>query len=115
MKLFLILSFFLHSLNYREFKFAQTVIYAIEEINKNPTLLPQHRLGYRIYNACGYSNILRSAMALSNGVEKVIDGKNCSETAQAIIGHSASQPTMGFARIVGRFYIPVVMLALMFS
>ncbi|XP_062409064.1 extracellular calcium-sensing receptor-like [Sardina pilchardus] len=97
-------------LNYREFKFAQTVIYAIEEINKNPTLLPQHRLGYRIYNACGYSNILRSAMALVNGVEHVTEGKNCSKTvrAQAIIGHSGSSPTVGFMRIIGRFHVPVI-------
>lgn len=100
------------SLNYREFKFAHTVIFAVEEINRNPSILPRHRVGYRIYNACGYSNIMRSAMALASGVEKVIDGRNCSHSvkAEAIIGHSASAPTMGFARILGRFQVPVVIL-----
>ncbi|KAL2095679.1 hypothetical protein ACEWY4_007827 [Coilia grayii] len=98
------------NLNYREFKFAHTVIFAVEEINKNPKILPQHRLGYRIYNACGYSNIMRSAIALASGVAKVIDGKNCSNTfrAEAIIGHSASAPTVGFARVLGLFQLPVI-------
>lgn len=85
------------------------MIFAIEEINKNPSILPNHTLGYEIYNACGFF-ILQSALALSNGQEPVIDERNCSKikTAHAIIGHSASTPTIGFARIMGRFHIPTV-------
>ncbi|XP_056622204.1 extracellular calcium-sensing receptor-like [Triplophysa dalaica] len=85
------------------------MIFAIEEINKNPSILPNHTLGYEIYNACGFF-ILQSALALSNGQEPVIDERNCTKikTAHAIIGHSASTPTIGFARIMGRFHIPTI-------
>ncbi|XP_035240482.1 extracellular calcium-sensing receptor-like [Anguilla anguilla] len=98
------------NLNFREFQFAHTMIFAIEEINRNPQILPNFTLGYKIYNACGYTNILKSAIALVNGQEEVIHSKSCSktDTAQAIIGHSASTPTMGFAMITGRFQIPVI-------
>uniref|UniRef100_A0A4W5RQQ5 G-protein coupled receptors family 3 profile domain-containing protein n=1 Tax=Hucho hucho TaxID=62062 RepID=A0A4W5RQQ5_9TELE len=100
----------LFSMNFREFQFAQTLIFAIEEINRNPAILPNHTLGYNIYNACGYDNILKSGLALASGQEKFIDEGNCTKTdmAQAVIGHSASTPTMGLARIIGRFRIPVI-------
>uniref|UniRef100_A0A8C2DB34 G-protein coupled receptors family 3 profile domain-containing protein n=1 Tax=Cyprinus carpio TaxID=7962 RepID=A0A8C2DB34_CYPCA len=87
----------LFSVNYREFKFACTMIFAIEEINKNPNILPNHTLGYEIFNACGFSNILQSALSLSNGQDVVTDELNCTkvDTVQAIIGHSGSTPTIG--------------------
>ncbi|XP_055736824.1 extracellular calcium-sensing receptor-like [Salvelinus fontinalis] len=98
------------NMNFREFQFAQTLIFACEEINRNPAILPNHTLGYNIYNACGYDNILKSGLALASGQEKFIDEGNCTKTdmAQAVIGHSASTPTIGLARIIGRFRIPVI-------
>lgn len=101
---------FLSSMVYREFKFSQTMIFAIEEINQNPAILLNHSLGYKIYNACGFANTIKSAIDLANGQREIIDERNCtkSDIAQAVLGHSASTPTMGFARIIGRFHIPVV-------
>ena len=86
------------------------MIFAIDELNRSPELLPNHTLGYKIYNACGMSNIIKSAIDLANGQRTKIYEGNCtkSETTQAVLGHSASTPTMGFARIIGRFRIPVV-------
>uniref|UniRef100_W5LL91 Extracellular calcium-sensing receptor-like n=1 Tax=Astyanax mexicanus TaxID=7994 RepID=W5LL91_ASTMX len=96
--------------SYREVQFAFTIIFAIKEINKNSNILPNHTLGYKIYNACGFPNIIESAVALSNGQRPVISDGNCTkaDTVHAIIGNSASTPTMGFARIIGRFNIPVI-------
>ncbi|XP_035632652.1 extracellular calcium-sensing receptor-like [Oncorhynchus keta] len=96
--------------NFREFRFAQTMIFAIEEINRNYEILPGIKLGYKIYNHCGTMDILRAAMALVNGQKSIINDNNCtkSDTVQAILGHSGSTPTIGMAQMVGRFQIPVI-------
>ncbi|GLD69747.1 extracellular calcium-sensing receptor-like protein, partial [Lates japonicus] len=97
------------NINVREFKFAQTMIFAIEEINQNAAMLPNHTLGYKIYNSCGMTNIMKAAIDLASGQREIIDERNCTkaDTAQAVLGHSGSAPTVGFARIIGRFQIPV--------
>uniref|UniRef100_A0A4W6C8Q2 G-protein coupled receptors family 3 profile domain-containing protein n=1 Tax=Lates calcarifer TaxID=8187 RepID=A0A4W6C8Q2_LATCA len=84
------------SFNFREFKFAQAMIFAINEINKNPELLPNVKLGYKIYNNCGTMDILRAALALVSGLKGEVSDDNCtkSETVQAILGHSGSGPTI---------------------
>lgn len=112
LNIFLITSFFFCSINVREFKFAHTMIFAIEEINQNPAILPNRTLGYKIHNSCGITNIMMSAIDLANGQREIIDERNCTkaDTAHAILGHSGSAPTVGFARIVGRFQIPVVII-----
>ncbi|XP_072771124.1 extracellular calcium-sensing receptor-like [Nerophis lumbriciformis] len=96
--------------NFREFKFSQAMIFAINEINKNPDMLPDIKLGYKIYDDCGTMDILRAALALVSGLEREIRNENCTkvETVQAILGHSGSRPTIAFAPILGRFNVPVV-------
>lgn len=86
------------------------MIFAINEINKNPEMLPGVRIGYKIYNNCGTMDILRAALALVSGLKTEVNDENCTktETVQAIIGHSGSSPTIAFAQVVGRFQIPVV-------
>lgn len=102
--------FQLPSFNFREFKFAHTMIFAIDEINRDPEFLPDVKLGYKIYGDCGTMDILRAAMELVSGQKREIIENNCTkiDTVHAILGHSGSRPTIAFARIVGRFHIPVV-------
>ncbi|XP_027900617.1 extracellular calcium-sensing receptor-like [Xiphophorus couchianus] len=96
--------------NFREFKFAQTMIFAINEINRNPEMLSGVRLGYTIYNNCGTMDILRAALALVSGLQVDISDVGCPDTeaVRAILGHSGSSPTIAFSQIVGRFQIPVI-------
>lgn len=93
------------------------MIFSIQEINQNPAILPNHTLGYKIYNSCGMTNIIKSALDLASGQREIIDERNCTkaDTAQAVLGHSGSAPTVGFARIIGRFQIPVVNVFILFS
>uniref|UniRef100_A0A3Q1J1I2 G-protein coupled receptors family 3 profile domain-containing protein n=1 Tax=Anabas testudineus TaxID=64144 RepID=A0A3Q1J1I2_ANATE len=102
--------FYHRSLNLREFKFAQTLIFAINEINTNPEMLPNVKLGYKIYDNCGTMDILRAALALVSGLKGEISDNNCteSETVHAILGHSGSAPTIAFEQVVARFQIPVI-------
>ncbi|XP_016359906.1 extracellular calcium-sensing receptor-like [Sinocyclocheilus anshuiensis] len=86
------------------------MMFAIDEINRDTDIIPGIKLGYKIYNDCGSTDILRAVMTLVNGLDQSETGANCTKppTVQAIIGHSGSTPTMSFAKIVGRFHIPVI-------
>uniref|UniRef100_A0A3Q2VWJ4 Olfactory receptor C family, g1 n=1 Tax=Haplochromis burtoni TaxID=8153 RepID=A0A3Q2VWJ4_HAPBU len=98
------------SVNLREFRFAQTMIFAIEEINKNSSLLRNVSIGYRIYDNCGSTlSSMRAVMALINGDEWML-GKSCSgqSAVHAIIGESESSSTIVLSQTTGPFKIPVI-------
>ncbi|XP_048027269.1 extracellular calcium-sensing receptor [Megalobrama amblycephala] len=98
-------------LNLREFKFAQTFIFAIEEINNSTQLLPGVSLGYKIYDGCNsIVQTILAGMALMNGYEETLSDTSCSSspTVQAIVGESTSSPTIALASVVGPFSLPVI-------
>ncbi|XP_037836541.1 extracellular calcium-sensing receptor-like [Kryptolebias marmoratus] len=98
------------SVNLREFRFAQTMIFAIEEINKNKALLPNVSIGYRIYDNCGSTlTSMRAVMALLNGDEWTL-GNSCSgqSAVHAIIGESESSSTIVLSQTTGPFKLPVI-------
>uniref|UniRef100_A0A3B3VHR4 G-protein coupled receptors family 3 profile domain-containing protein n=1 Tax=Poecilia latipinna TaxID=48699 RepID=A0A3B3VHR4_9TELE len=98
------------SINLREFRFAQTMIFAIEEINNKKDLLPNISIGYRIYDNCASTlSSMRAAMALMNGHELTL-GSSCSgqSAVHAIIGESESSSTIVLSRTTGPFQIPVI-------
>uniref|UniRef100_A0A8C4SMX0 Olfactory receptor C family, j1 n=1 Tax=Erpetoichthys calabaricus TaxID=27687 RepID=A0A8C4SMX0_ERPCA len=90
----ILLTYSFYSLNLMEFQFAQTMIFAIEEINNNTALLPDLSLGYKIYGDCSSVNLAMAAtMALVNDEnEEIVSGSNCkkSSTIYALIGLSES-------------------------
>ncbi|KAL0973512.1 hypothetical protein UPYG_G00205090 [Umbra pygmaea] len=102
------------SFNPREFQFAQTLIFALEEINNRSDLLPGVSLGYQVYDSCGSVPLaIQSAIALMNipGLEdRLSDPSTCSRppAVLGIIGESSSTPTIGILSVVGPFSIPVV-------
>ncbi|XP_056622836.1 extracellular calcium-sensing receptor-like [Triplophysa dalaica] len=99
------------SINTREFKFAQTLIFAMEEINNSTQLLPGVTLGYKIYDACGsVSQTVLSSMALMNGYKETLHDESCSKPpfVHAIVGTSSSSATIGMASLAGPFSIPVI-------
>uniref|UniRef100_A0A8C4RT14 Olfactory receptor C family, j1 n=1 Tax=Erpetoichthys calabaricus TaxID=27687 RepID=A0A8C4RT14_ERPCA len=103
-----------HIVNIKEFLFAQTMIFATEEINNNPDLLPNVSLGYKIYDDCrSMSLAIRRAMSLLNGQEESnssFSSNSCEKpsSVNAIIGLSDSSATKGVASSVGPFHIPVI-------
>ncbi|XP_040197727.1 extracellular calcium-sensing receptor-like [Rana temporaria] len=87
------------------------MIYAIEEINKNPDLLPNITLGYQIFDTCP---ILRRAVEgtlwmLSGGKES-IPNYRCEQTGTfaGIVGDSASTRSIQMAHILGLYKYPQI-------
>lgn len=105
---------FLSSVNLREFRFAQTMIFTIEEINRSGALLPNVTIGYRIYDNCGSTlSSMRAAMALLNGHGLMAEESCTGQSAvHAILGESESSSTIVLSRTTGPFKIPVVIKAL---
>ncbi|XP_048837910.1 extracellular calcium-sensing receptor-like [Brienomyrus brachyistius] len=89
--------------NYREYKLARTMVFTIAEINRNNKLLPGVTLGYRIYNACGDTNILNAALAAAAGPE------NCSSARiQALIGPPSSGASSTAGKAIAPLHIPLI-------
>ncbi|XP_064159137.1 extracellular calcium-sensing receptor-like [Anguilla rostrata] len=95
----------------REFRLAQTMIFATEEINNRTDLLPGVSLGYKIHDSC-VSPIFatRAAMTMMNGYEDTLSDTSCSTPAvvPAIIGTSISTDAIAIAGTVGLFQIPLI-------
>nr|XP_020443466.1 extracellular calcium-sensing receptor-like [Monopterus albus] len=98
------------SLSFRGFQYAQTMIFAIEEINNSTDLLPGISLGYKMYDNCdSITRSVKVALLLTNGNEVVSAPTEapCNRPAevQAIIGGTSSSPCMAIGTVIGHFYI----------
>ncbi|XP_077104228.1 extracellular calcium-sensing receptor-like [Siphateles boraxobius] len=98
------------SVNLRDFRMAQTMTFAIHEINKSPSLLPNVSIGYRIYDTCGSRlSSMSATISLMNGEEFASeDTCNGQSPIHAIIGETESSATVILSRTTGPFKIPVI-------
>ncbi|XP_051580753.1 extracellular calcium-sensing receptor-like [Myxocyprinus asiaticus] len=102
--------------DFRAFRWIQTMVFAIEEINNNSVLLPGVTLGYRILDSCDHVHTsLRSALSLVNGSSSqtqvtTAGSSKCFSTAPvpAVIGLASSSPTRAVAQTFGPFGIPLI-------
>ncbi|XP_011369347.1 extracellular calcium-sensing receptor isoform X1 [Pteropus vampyrus] len=102
--------------NFRGFRWLQAMIFAIEEINSSPALLPNMTLGYRIFDTC---NTVSKALeaTLSFVAQNKIDSLNLDEFCNcsqhipstiAVVGATGSGISTAVANLLGLFYIPQV-------
>ncbi|XP_037631849.1 extracellular calcium-sensing receptor-like [Sebastes umbrosus] len=94
----------------QQFQFAQTMIFAIQEINNSSSLLPNISIGYKVFDNCASTLSSSSVvMGLINGQERTL-GQSCSgqSSVHAIIGPSSSSSTIAMLQIAGLFQIPVI-------
>ncbi|XP_076748128.1 extracellular calcium-sensing receptor-like [Maylandia zebra] len=105
-----------------------TMVFAVEEINHNSSLLPGVKLGYRIMDSCNYIHnslqalysLLTHSKAVSSEGEKTAEIENKEIKARqsstclyyspvpAVIGLASSSPTRAVAQTLGPFNIPLV-------
>lgn len=89
-----------------------SLVFAVDEINKNSNLLPNVALGYRLYDNCGALVIgFRAALALASGQEKQFQlQENClgAPPVLGIVGDSYSTFSIASSNVLGLFRLPMV-------
>ncbi|XP_027135776.1 extracellular calcium-sensing receptor-like [Larimichthys crocea] len=92
-----------------ELQYAYTMMFAIKEINNRSDLLPGVTLGYRIFDSCPSIPLsIRASLNLMNRYENGEDSCNKLSNVHAVIGETTSTSTIGIARTMGPFHIPVI-------
>uniref|UniRef100_UPI00398EB205 extracellular calcium-sensing receptor-like n=1 Tax=Pristiophorus japonicus TaxID=55135 RepID=UPI00398EB205 len=87
------------------------MIFTIDEINRDPVLLPNTTLGYRIVDSCDVSSeALKGALQILNGDEETLSPDICRgfSSVPLIIGDAGSSRSAAVSRIVGLFGIPLI-------
>lgn len=93
----------------------QTMIFAIEEINRNGKLLPNITLGYKIYDSCSTPHqALKATIELMGGekdavIQREMQSKGgCQGSIPVVIGDGGSTQSLVVARFLGVFHVPQV-------
>ncbi|XP_072281777.1 vomeronasal type-2 receptor 26-like [Pyxicephalus adspersus] len=84
-------------------------MYAIEEINKNSSLLPNITLGFEIYDSCSYeSKAIEATLKIMTGTQKAVPNYQCAKRGAlaGIIGHMLSSSSKSMAKLSGVHFLP---------
>ncbi|XP_058871343.1 extracellular calcium-sensing receptor-like [Acipenser ruthenus] len=87
------------------------MVFAINEINQNATLLPNLTLGFGIYDTCGAVHRgIEGALWMMSGQEVLVPGYRClpGTPLAAIIGDAGSRISLAIARILGLYSYPLI-------
>lgn len=93
----------------------QTMIFAIEEINRSMELLPNVTLGYKIYDSCSTPHkALKASLELMAGenhsgfLQQLQNNGTCHGVIPVVIGDGGSTQSLVVARFLGVFNVPQV-------
>ncbi|KAG7480005.1 extracellular calcium-sensing receptor-like [Solea senegalensis] len=94
------------------FRVAQTMAFAIDEINRNSNLLPNVTVGYSLYDNCAQLGVgFRAALTLVSGQEEQVTlDENCVGTPPVlgIVGDASSTNTIAISTVLGLYSVPLV-------
>ncbi|XP_029435583.1 extracellular calcium-sensing receptor-like [Rhinatrema bivittatum] len=94
------------ALDTKAYSWVQALVFSINEINQEQTLLPNISLGFQIYDSCLLiTRALRGTAWMLTGQEKPILNYQCHSQASlaAIIGECSSTFSISMARILGLY------------
>ncbi|XDV28624.1 hypothetical protein PO909_031857 [Leuciscus waleckii] len=95
--------------NFRTFRWAQTMLFALNEINNRTDLLPKTELGYVIYDSCfTISKAVEGTLTFLTGQDEAVPNYRCGNgpPLSALVGAGASDLSIATARILGLYYFP---------
>ncbi|CAL8353101.1 unnamed protein product [Lota lota] len=94
------------------FRQAQTMAFAVDEINRNSKLLPNISLGYSLYDSCGNLGIsFRAALSMTSGSGEPFQlNESCygNPPVLGIVGDTSSTRTIAISSIVSLYRVPMV-------
>ncbi|KAG9273403.1 extracellular calcium-sensing receptor-like [Astyanax mexicanus] len=99
------------SADLRSYRWLQSMIFTVEEINRDQSLLPNLTLGYLAADTClTEGSTLRAALSLVTGMEETVSGEQCTMAPNVpiIIGDARSSASIVVADTLGVFGIPMV-------
>ncbi|XP_028275815.1 vomeronasal type-2 receptor 1 [Parambassis ranga] len=97
--------------NFRTFRWTQTMLFAINEINARGDLLPNTDLGYVIYDSCfTISKAVEGTLTYLTGQDEAVPNYRCGTGAPlaALVGAGGSDLSIATARILGLYHFPQV-------
>uniref|UniRef100_A0A8C7XZR4 Vomeronasal 2, receptor 1 n=1 Tax=Oryzias sinensis TaxID=183150 RepID=A0A8C7XZR4_9TELE len=97
--------------NFRTFRWTQTMLFAINEINKRNDLLPKTDLGYVIYDSCfTISKAVEGTLTYLTGQDEAVPNYRCGNgpPLAALVGAGGSDLSIATARILGLYHFPQV-------
>ncbi|XP_068173135.1 extracellular calcium-sensing receptor-like [Antennarius striatus] len=94
------------------FRFAMTMAFAIDEINKDTSILPNVTVGYSLFDNCATLIVgFSAALSLTNGQdEQFLLQNNClgSPPVLGIVGDASSTSSVAIADVLGLYKMPMV-------
>ncbi|XP_040902368.1 extracellular calcium-sensing receptor [Toxotes jaculatrix] len=99
--------------DYRAFRWMMTMVFAVEEINRDSSLLPGVKLGYLIMDSCDHVHTSMQALFSLISHSKAVTAATlpsclAGSPVPAVIGLASSSPTRAVAHTLGPFNIPLV-------
>ncbi|XP_005953533.1 extracellular calcium-sensing receptor-like, partial [Haplochromis burtoni] len=102
-----------HGFYVQGFRQAQTMAFAVDEINNNSNLLPNVTVGYTLYDNCAELRIgFRGALSLASGQEEqIILHNTCvgKPPVLAIVGETSSTRSIAISSVLGLYRVPMLL------
>ncbi|XP_071972744.1 vomeronasal type-2 receptor 26-like [Engystomops pustulosus] len=89
----------------------QIFLFAIDQINKEPMLLPNVTLGYHIFDSCSHpQKAIKNVLQMLSGPGVTVPNYSCRETWRlaGFIGDQSSTTTLPISRLLSAYKYPVI-------
>ena len=89
-------------------RFSHTMAFAITEINRNPSLLPNVTLGYSLYDGCFPFGAVPAALSMLSGGDEAFKLHESCAGSPPVLGIVCTVSSIDISRILGLYRVPMV-------